>query len=64
MEKKGSEGGRTAEEGNDGNDKVGDNGETSVEVEGKGAGEGMERVSATMFSGPRDMDVGACELCC
>ena len=36
---------------------IGDSVETKVEAEGTGAGEGLERVSATTFSGP-----GACWL--
>ena len=45
----GSEGGIFVEEGND---KARDGGKTSKEAEGNGAGEGLERVSAAIFSGP------------
>ena len=36
----------------EGNDKARDGGKTSKEAEGNGAGEGLERVSAAIFSGP------------
>ena len=41
-----------SEEGGDGDNWGGEFGETKAEADGGGMGEGLERASATMFSGP------------